>query len=74
MVCGQPKQREAPRRMSIFEVREQQAFWTAGTFSLDHPPFQLNIVLEEISAMYVLSECVRVSKGAQVSRKDHPAV
>jgi len=60
--------------MSIFEVREQQAFWTAGAFSLDHPPFQLNIVLEEISAMYVLSECVRVRIAAQVCWKDHSAV
>lgn len=71
MVCGQPKQSEAPRQMSIFEVREQQALWTASTFSLDHLPFKLNIVLDEISIMYILSEYVRVRLGAQVCQKDH---
>lgn len=56
--------------MSIFEVREKPAFWRASTFSLDHSPFYLNIVLEEISTMYILSEYVRVRIGAQVCHKD----
>lgn len=58
--------------MSIFEVKEQQAFWIASTFSLDHPPFQLHVV--EISSMYILREYIRVRLGAQVCQKDHPAV